>query len=81
MATCQGHSYQYSAERTRAKAELKEVEALRETETLRHIRELIDSGVHPMAARCAILGELGSEQRRLLCAAAMGKPVEVKKDQ
>ena len=34
-----------------------------------------------MAARCAVLGELGSEQRRLLCAATMGKSIEVKKDQ
>ena len=72
MATCTATSYQYEADITRAETEKAKAEATEETEALRLIRELIDSGVNPIAARCAILGEMGSEQRRLLCAATIG---------
>ena len=65
MATCKSTSYPYMAEITKAETE-------EDTEALRHIRELIDSGVNPIAARCAIYGDGGSTERRVTCAAAIG---------
>ena len=72
MATCTGSSYPYEADIVKAEAERTKARAIEETEALRHIRELIDSGVNPIAARCAILGDGGSTERRVACAAAIG---------